>query len=326
VKFEDPGNVPLAASDPDHASGPGTSGPGRAATLAVDPAEEPSPLGVDVPTPAGRIRVHVWPAAEPAHRCVLLACHDWTEDGTVFGPLARALGHRWTVIAPDLPGHGDSPAPPARDQTPGGDGPGTAPVALGDPLPVLTVLDLLPEVAGRRAGVVLLGHGVGALTAARVAAARPGPVRHLVLEDPARATPRRVPSALRRARELHRLRAADPADRIDLTRTGHPGWVEEEYRPWARAASRIDPGHLDAPVDWGEPLLALLADVSCPVTLIRGEPAAGGWMSGTAAHRCTAACRAGAEVVALPAGHHPRRQAREPYLVALAVALGRAEP
>jgi pimeloyl-ACP methyl ester carboxylesterase len=122
--------------------------------------------------PGGPVRVHVWPGE--LGRPVLLALHTRLEGGGVFGPLAAALGRRWTVVAPDAPGHGGTCWTPS---------PG---YALDDQVPgAVAVLDALPVVAGRQAPVVVLGHGTGAPAAASVAAARPKVVRHLVLEDPA---------------------------------------------------------------------------------------------------------------------------------------------
>ncbi len=272
-------------------------------------------LTVRVQSPGGPVRVWVWPALgqDAPLRPVLLACHGWTDSGEVFGPLAKALGRRWTVVAPDAPGHGGTPWPRAERF-----------VVAEHLSSALAVLDGLPRPGGRKAGVVLLGHSMGALTAARLAAARPAVVRHLVLEEPARATPRRSPSSPRRRAAMHRLAGTDHAGRVALARAEHPDWPEDELDPWAHSKAETDLGHLDVGSEWGEPLLALLADVPGPVTLVRGEPARGGLVSMTAARRCAAACRGGAEVVALPAGHNPRREARSPFLAVLAAVLGRS--
>lgn len=277
-----------------------------------------APLAVTLTGVGGPVRVRVWPARDAARdaarRPVLLACHDWTESGEVLGPLADALGRRWTLVAPDAPGHGQTPWAPAPRYS-----------FAGHLAPALTVLDRLPEVAGNRAAVVALGHGTGALTAARLASARPRVVRHLVLEDPARTTPRRVPSTARRRALVRRMRGTVPADRAARAGADHPVWPANEHGPWARAVAATDPAQFEVPPDWGEPLIALLTEVGCPVTLVRGEPARGGWVSATAARRCAAACRAGADMVAFPTGHHPRRQVREPFVAVLAAALGRQE-
>ncbi len=273
-------------------------------------------LAVRVTTATGPVQVRVFPTRTEggARRPVLFGCHGWTDSGEVFGPLAEALGRRWTVVAPDAPGHGGTPWPPAPR------------LVIADHAPgALAVLDRLPELHGRRSSVVLHGHSMGALTAARLAAARPGIVRHLVLEDPARSTPRRSPSSPQMRVWLRRLQRSDHADRVAQLKESNPDWPPDESGAWARSKIETDARQLDVPADWGEPLMALLSDVACPVTIIRGDPGRGGHVSATAARRCAAACPGGAEVIALPAGHNPRREARTQFVAALAAVLGRYE-
>jgi pimeloyl-ACP methyl ester carboxylesterase len=190
---------------------------------------------------------------------------------------------------------------------------------------VLAVLDRLPQVAGVRADVIVLGHSMGALTAARVAAARPDIVRHLLLEDPARASLRRGPSAASMRVATAELQALDHAALVAFGHRRNPTWAPDEYEPWARSKHEMSLEALSVPVDWGEPLVELLADVPVPVTLVHGQPAQGGLVSAVAARRCAGACRGGCEVVGLDCGHHPRREAREPFIAVLASLLGRYE-
>lgn len=287
--------------EPDGDDGPRRPDPRL--TVTVEPAER----GADA------VRVHVWPAGpEASRRPVLLCCHGWTESGLAFGPLATALGRRWTVLAPDAPGHGGTGWRPAARYR-------VADHAAG----ALAVLDRLPQVAGHRADVVVLGHGLGALTASRLAAARPDVVRHLVLEDPARAALRRVASAAATRARVTALRALDRDGLLATAREQHPDWAEDDVVAWADGVPQVSLDALGVPVDWGEPLVALLADVPTPVTLVHGRLARDGVVSAVAARRAAAGCRAGCEVVALEAGHHPRREAREPFIAVLASVLGR---
>jgi len=285
--------------------------------VTIDEGSGAPPAGVSVTlhTAAGDVRVHVWPASDAhAGRPLLLCHHGWATTGEVFGPLAAALGRRWTVVAPDAPGHGGTPwAPGPRYRV--ADHAATA----------LAVLDRLPQVAGRRAGVVVHGHSLGALTAARLTAARPDVVRHLVLEDPARAALRRVPSAASMRAATARLQSLDDAALRAEGRRNAPTWPDDEIEPWARSKREVSLEAMSVPADWGEPLVGLLADVPAPVTLVHGQVARGSVVSPVAARRCAAACRAGCEVVSLDCGHNPRREAREPFIAVLASALGRYE-
>jgi pimeloyl-ACP methyl ester carboxylesterase len=158
---------------------------------------------------------------------------------------------------------------------------------------------------------------MGALTAARVAAVRPGLVRGLVLEDPARTTLRRATSSAQMRAWMTGLRSGDHAARVAWVRANHPTWPDAELEPWARSKASVDLEHLDRTSDWGEPLPALLSEVRCPVLIIRGEPARGGIVSRSGAQRCAAACPGGAQVLALDVGHSPRREAPGPVFQAL---------
>lgn len=281
-------------------------------------------LGVDLPTRAGDVHVRVWPGhGEGASgRPVLLALHGWTDSGAVFQPLHRALGGRWTVVAPDAPAHGRT-AWPASEVF-------SVPEHAAGAERVVRALPGMTGATGsagvRPRPVVVLGHSMGALTAARVAAACPDVVAHLVLEDPARSFPRRTPSSPATLRWLTQFLSVPAGEqRLVEAARRNPGWPQDELPPWVSSKEELDLGHLRVGSDWGEPIAALLSDVACPVTLVRGEPRLGGMVSAAAARRLAAACRAGAEVVVLDGGHNLRREARDPFIAVLASVLGRYE-
>jgi haloacetate dehalogenase len=62
----------------------------------------------DVDTPRGTVRARVGGAGPP-----LLVLHGFPETHLMWHPVAAALATRFTVVAPDLPGYGDSFRPPA---------------------------------------------------------------------------------------------------------------------------------------------------------------------------------------------------------------------
>ncbi len=281
--------------------------------LAADPPVRRALLG----GADGPVNVHVFPGPPVTRgtaRPVLVAFHGWTDSGACFGPLADALGRRWPVLAPDAPAHGGTRWDRSEEYL-------VADHAAGG----VAAVDAAARLAGRRGPVVLLGHSMGALTAARVAAARTGVVRHLVLEDPGRTTMRRVRSSATRLAELRALQALDATALRTWIAEQCPDWPADELDPWVRSTLDVDLAHVQVPIDWGEPLMALLSDVRCPVTIVRGDPARGGIVSVTAARRCASVCAAGCDVVSLAAGHNPRREARAPFVAALAAVLGRYE-
>jgi pimeloyl-ACP methyl ester carboxylesterase len=259
--------------------------------------------------PDGPVQIRVWPAdTDRPGSPTLLALHGWTDSSEVFVPLVTGLARRWTVVAPDAPAHGGTPLRAG------------AYVIADHATSAIAVLDSLglPRLAGpdHRAAVVY-GHSMGALTAARLAAARPELIRGLILEEPARTTMRRTGSTEEMRAWIQGLRSGDHAARVAWVRANHPDWPDAELEPWARSKAAVDLEHLERSADWGEPLPALLSEVRCPVLIIRGEPSRGGIVSRTGARRCAAACPGGAQVLALDVGHSPRREAPEAVTAAV---------
>lgn len=97
----------------------------------------------------------------------LLCLHSSPLSGRMFERFLAVAGVGRSIFAPDLPGFGDSDAPPA----PAGIAEHAA--AIGD------FLDTM-----RLRQIDLLGHRFGALVAAELAATRPAQVRRLVLVSP----------------------------------------------------------------------------------------------------------------------------------------------
>jgi haloacetate dehalogenase len=64
----------------------------------------------DVATPRGRIRARIGGSGPP-----LLALHGFPETHLMWHSAAPALAERFTVVAADLPGYGDSFLPPVTD-------------------------------------------------------------------------------------------------------------------------------------------------------------------------------------------------------------------
>ncbi|MCX5198805.1 alpha/beta hydrolase [Streptomyces sp. NBC_00249] len=95
----------------------------------------------------------------------LLALHGLFQDGRSFERLAREVGPGWRVIALDQRGHGESDRAPEYGRA----------GYVADAAAVLEHLGLGPA--------VVLGHGLGGVTAYQLAARRPELVRAVVVED-----------------------------------------------------------------------------------------------------------------------------------------------
>jgi lipase len=121
---------------------------------------------------------------------------------------------------------------------------------------------------------VVVGHSLGALVALELAVQRPGLVRALVLEDP----PARSvvdPAAL--AEEIVedvRIARQDPAGLTDRLLAENPLWARQDAVHAVANRAGVDVERVADPLiaaDWD--LVAMVAAVSCPVTLIAATPA-----------------------------------------------------
>ncbi|MFJ5837109.1 alpha/beta hydrolase [Streptomyces shenzhenensis] len=137
-------------------------------TADTSPADGPEPLPFEelrVPVPGGDLAVLRWAAADPGAPTVL-ALHGITANGLSWGPVARRLAGRATLVAPDLRGRAGS-----RDLP----GPYGIAVHADDAAATAEALGL------RRP--VLAGHSMGAFTAAVAAVRHPGRFGPLLLVD-----------------------------------------------------------------------------------------------------------------------------------------------
>ncbi|MFC9689315.1 alpha/beta fold hydrolase [Kribbella sp. NPDC056951] len=234
--------------------------------------------------------------AEPAEVAFL---HGFSDSARCWEPLLAALpGIR--ALAIDARGHGDSGLP---EEPLGYD-------ALRDDAAV--VLAEQP----RDGGVVVVGHSMGAMSAAYLAAARPDLVRALVLEDPppgqanaGQGEPWSVPTW------LADLQALELPARIARGRTDEPGWPEDELEPWAESKAQVNPGLFELTFQDPGPLTDLLAVTTCPVLLIHGDTERGSLISSEYAERCAQAAAGEFRAAHLRgAGHSVRRDNRAQYL------------
>lgn len=198
-----------------------------------------------------------------------LHCLRWPGSGGSwvllhgFGDAASC----WDRTVQALPDDVDAIAVDARNHGRSGTGPGGPHAHVADVVAVLEHFEL--DTAG------LIGHSVGARTAALVAAARPDLVDALVLVDP----PWR-PGAEDAAPELAAdARAAIVADIVGtstmdeeslaaLLASRHPDWDDADGAPWLASKRALRPEAADdlTPTAWGP----ILDELTCPTLLVRG--------------------------------------------------------
>lgn len=142
--------------------------PGSSGGPAPEAAAGPGPLPFEelrIPVPGGELAVLRWAASDPGAPTVL-ALHGITANGLSWGPVARRLAGRATLVAPDLRGRAGSSALP---------GPYGIGVHADDAAAVADALGFDRP--------VLAGHSMGAFTAALAAVRHPGRFGRLLLVD-----------------------------------------------------------------------------------------------------------------------------------------------
>jgi pimeloyl-ACP methyl ester carboxylesterase len=234
--------------------------------------------------------------------------HGFSDSAQCWEPLLREMsGTR--ALAIDARGHGESGLPdePVRYTAHRDD------AAL--------VLSSQPH----DGGIVVVGHSMGAMAAAHLAAARPDLVRAVVLEDPPPGTPGdRHDEPWSEPTWLAEVRALDLPSRIARGRSNDPDWADDELEPWAVSKAQVNPRMFELPYQDPAPLTDLLAEITCPVLLIHGDTERGALISTEYADRCAQAAAGEFRAVHIAGtGHSVRRDNRPQYLAALTPFLDR---
>jgi len=226
--------------------------------------------------------------------------HGSSDSSQCWEPLIRAMpGIR--ALAIDARGHGESDLP-------------------AEPLSYSVLRDdaaLVLSSQPGEGGVVVVGHSLGAMSAAYLAASRPDLVRAVVLEDPPTGGPlvepdEPVPTW------LADLLALDLPTRIAQGRSDNPAWPDDELEPWAVSKAQVDLDVFTLPFQDPTPLTDQLAAIKCPVLLIHGDPDRGSLISPDYAQRCAQAAAGEFRAVHIPgAGHSVHRDNRSQYLAEL---------
>jgi pimeloyl-ACP methyl ester carboxylesterase len=249
-----------------------------------------------------------WARTAPTIDLVLL--HGFSDSADCWGPTVAALSGPWGALAIDARGHGSSGLPEERFGR------------TAHARDVAQVLDTLATEDGvRSGGAIVVGHSMGAVTAAALAEGRPDLVAALILEDPPPGrrhaadeapTPRPTPDWLVAARQR------DLDERIATNRAGNPNWPDDEHEPWALSKERFDMHVLDLPSEPMAYLPDVLAKVRCPVLLPHGDTDRGSLISADMADECARSAAGEFTSVHIEgAGHNIRRDRRTPYLTAV---------
>jgi pimeloyl-ACP methyl ester carboxylesterase len=205
----------------------------------------------------------------------LLLLHGFADSGACWSRQEPRWSPTWTVRSPDARGHGTAYRWDADTLARG---------VMG-----VLVADVVRLVVDAARQTVLVGHSMGAATAAEAAVqvtrTHPGLVAGLVLEDPpwraADATSAAVADPVagtERVAWLAELSALSQRERVEAGRSAEPGWTEDEYVAWATSKAQVDPRVAagGAPFTSGRwlDLVTTLATQRIPTLLVTGDAGA----------------------------------------------------
>ncbi len=251
------------------------------------------------------VRIHYYRTGDEKPPVVLL--HGFSDNGLCWSRLALYLEPDYDVVMVDARGHGLSDAPES------GYGPGEQ---ASDVATVIRNLNLDRP--------VLVGHSMGAETAAVTAATYPELVRGVALEDP----PWReytIPSKEELAQHfeetrehIEKMHAMNLAELTEMGKQENPGWDEIEWFQWAKAKQQLKLEAAQVMVAPIPPWRETAAKVTVPALLLTGENDLGSIVPPKIAEEAGRMWRKKGQVVHIPgAGHSIRREQFGPFLNAV---------
>ena len=235
--------------------------------------------------------------------------HGFTDNDLCWTRVARVLEKDYDVIMYDARGHGLSDAPEAGY---------SAKNHAADLAGLIQALGL------ENPRPILIGHSMGAATAATTAANYPKVMRCVVLEDPpwfADVLPLPPEEQAARAEEWRagvvEMKSKTRDEIIALCHEQNPTWAEEEWGPWADSKLQMNLNafkELSAP---RPPWQDTIRKIVCPILLITGDPKMGAIITPQVAQEAAGLWHSGNTVQIGGAGHNIRREQFEKYVEAV---------
>jgi pimeloyl-ACP methyl ester carboxylesterase len=264
---------------------------------------------------ANGIRMHYWrtgdgrkaPVSPEGGKPALVLCHGFSDNGLCWRPIAQMLEDDFDIVMVDARGHGLSDAPETG----------------------YTTADRADDVAGvvKALGLAkpaILGHSMGASTAAAAAAQYPDLFGKVLLEDPAW-----FAEGSRRQATTDEERAAWNKERHDriieqkqmtkealiaMCRQNSPTWQEAELDAWAESKQQLSPHVVGGTESKPRPWQEIAAAITVPTLLITASNEKGGIVTPEIA-AAAKALNPKIEVVLInDAGHNIRREATAAYI------------
>jgi pimeloyl-ACP methyl ester carboxylesterase len=253
---------------------------------------------------AGNVNLHGYRTGGSGRPIVL--AHGFSDNGLCWTRLARALEGDYDLVMYDARGHGLSDKPEE---------------GYGESDRSADLAGLIKALGLQRP--VVIGHSMGAATAALAAADYPDLIGAVVLEDPPW---REEPIAGSQWVADRRALLGDNLTRsreflMEKCRREHPDWDAIELAPWALAKRQLSLRIVAEAPMFRRPWREVAGAVKCPALLVTGDVSRGGLVSpvvGGEAARLATAMR----TVVLPAGHNVRREAFQRFLGEVRAFLG----
>jgi len=206
------------------------------------------------------VRIHYYRTGGKKPPIILL--HGATDNGLCWTRIAEPLAVTYDVIMPDAQGHGLSDR-------------------LGKGFSFKRYVE---QVGGLSLALglnkpLIMGHSLGADTAANVAIEYPSLPKAIILEDPPWGEPTASAEEAEKERKertarfkrLTSLRNLTLEEIVAASREMDPQWPEEERLPWARAKQQFDESLFFYPVVNESHYSELVPKIKCPTLLIIGE-------------------------------------------------------
>lgn len=200
----------------------------------------------------------------------VLFLHGYTDNGLCWSRLPLALRHVYDTILYDFRGHGISDRPEGSSYS--------LAERAEDAFAVIDGLKLKRP--------VLIGHSMGADTAALVAADHPDHIRGAVLIDPPwypqgwHFSPEDLAARAQRSIEtILEWKGMTVDELIDYSRKKHPRYDESNHFQWAKSKKQITPEIAKAITAPREDWWQMLKRIKCPVLLITSNVELGGLVS-----------------------------------------------
>lgn len=251
------------------------------------------------------IRIQYYRTGDDKPPVVLL--HGFSDNGLCWSRLGLYLEPDYDVVMIDARAHGMSDAPASgysyRQQA-------------ADVAAVIQQLQLRKP--------VLVGHSMGANTAAVTAGLYPQLVAAVALEDPPwRDAPALDEQHLQQRLEetrarLLKMRSQALEELIEEGEREHPSWDQSEWFQWAKAKKQVKPEAAGVIVEGQIGWRQVAQSIVCPVLLLTGDPQLGAVVTPEIAQEAAAMWRKkGVHVNAPGAGHNIRRERFDLFLNAV---------